>query len=421
MRPAAPLPFMIVPGLLVVSALITAGCADAQSTSSNGPPLPACEWCGTAEAPADPDWEAALAPESEPGERLEVRGVVYQPDGVTPAAGVILYLYHTNARGAYPRGGNETGNGRRHGYLRGWVRTDDRGRYGIRTIQPGSYPEGGEAAHIHITVQEPDGSPEYWVDSFLFAGDPYLEEDEGGHVLAPEEGSDGVWRARQDIVLPARDTLSAAFTASSEQVLCVDTRRSVVRWRGTKVTGGSQEGTVRLSDGRLHLRDGRIAGGDFLVDMTTIAVTSIPDRDATARAMLERHLAHEEWFGVERFPTARLVLTSLTPYDGNGLPAGAGSGRDDRHVYRVSGILAVRDSVHPVRFEAVATAPTGQEVRAKADLVIDRQRWGVRFDGATSALRNLLVRDPIELGLELVARADACEVASTASGDPAST
>lgn len=412
---------MIVPGLLVVSALLTAGCADAQSTSSNGQPLPACEWCGTGEAPAEPDSEAALAPESEPGERLEVRGVVYQSDGVTPAAGVILYLYHTNARGVYPRSGDETGNGRRHGYLRGWVRTDDRGRYGIRTIRPGTYPGGGEAAHIHITVQEPDGSPEYWIDSFLFAGDPYLEEGESDHVLEPEQGSDGVWRARQDILLPARDRPSASFTASTDRVLCADTRRSVVRWRGTKVTGGTQEGVVRLSDGRLHVRDGRITGGDFLVDMTTIAVTSIPDRDATARGILERHLAHEEWFGVERFPTARLVLTSLTPYDGNGRVAGPRSDGDDRQGYRVSGILAVRDSVHPVRFAAVATAPTAREMRAKADLVIDRQRWGVRFDGATSALRNLLVRDEVELGLELVARADACEVASAASGDPAST
>ena len=166
-------------------------------------PLPDCEWCGTAEAPPDLDWRTSIAGPEEPGERLVVRGTVHRPDGTTPAPGVILYLYHTNADGIYEKRGDETGNGRRHGHLRGWLRTDARGRYEIRTIRPGNYPGRDAAAHIHVTVQEPDGTPEYWLPSFKFAGDPHLDTDPGApNVLELRRGGDGAWHGRRDIVLP---------------------------------------------------------------------------------------------------------------------------------------------------------------------------------------------------------------------------
>lgn len=50
-------------------------------------PLPDCEYCGAPDAPpaSDLSWRAAIAPPEEPGERLIVSGVVYEPDGRTPA------------------------------------------------------------------------------------------------------------------------------------------------------------------------------------------------------------------------------------------------------------------------------------------------------------------------------------------------
>lgn len=409
MTAAPPLRTATAAALLVLTTGATAACADAQSASSGTPPLPACEWCGTDEAPAELSWGATIAPDSEPGERLVVRGVAYHPDGVTPAPDVVLYFYQTNADGVYPTRGDETGNARRHGYLRGWIRTDDRGRYEIRTIRPGNYPGRSAAAHIHVTAQEPNGGPEYYIGELLFADDPHLRDPaDEDYVLAPVRDAEGVLRARQDIVLDDDPEFTAAAamnavpasSAGSERVLCADTRRSVVQWRGTKRIGGSQEGTVRLDRGRLALRDGRITAGDFLVDMTTISVTSIPDRDRVARTTLERHLAHEEWFAVERFPRARLVLTDVLPNN------------DAARPYTLSGNLAIRDSVHTVTFHAVAHSLGPDEIHATADLVIDRQRWGVDFDGATSALRNLLVRNEIELRIELLARPDACQHAT---------
>jgi hypothetical protein len=42
-----------------------------------------------------------LAPPDEPGEQLEISGTIYQQDGKTPAAGVVLYMYHTDSKGLY--------------------------------------------------------------------------------------------------------------------------------------------------------------------------------------------------------------------------------------------------------------------------------------------------------------------------------
>lgn len=179
------------------------GSAAAQSEDRSVKPLPACEWCGTAEAPAELGSSLTIADDSEPGERLVVRGTVFEPDGSTPASDVVLYLYHTNADGIYPKRGDETGNARRHGYLRGWLRTDGRGSYEIETVRPGNYPGGDAAAHIHVTVQEPDGTPEYWLSSFLFADDPHLDADPDAPNVLELERRDGAWVGRRDIVLPA--------------------------------------------------------------------------------------------------------------------------------------------------------------------------------------------------------------------------
>ena len=162
-----------------------------------------CEWCGAAEAPKSLSAAVRIADASEPGERMIISGVVLRADGRTPARDVVLYAYHTNAKGIYPRRGNESGNGTRHGYLRGWLRTDAQGRYRIESIRPGGYPGRRDPAHIHFVVQ--DGkAPEYWIDEFIFDDDPRTEAYRGrpGFKVVKLTRRDGVWTGQQNIVLP---------------------------------------------------------------------------------------------------------------------------------------------------------------------------------------------------------------------------
>lgn len=107
---------------------------------------------------------------------LGINGTVYKADGKTPAAGVVLYLYHTDETGHYAKKGDEKGWAKRHGYIRGWVRTDEKGFYKFVTLRPAPYPGRTDPAHIHIVVKEP-GLNDYYIDEFLFADNPLLTEE----------------------------------------------------------------------------------------------------------------------------------------------------------------------------------------------------------------------------------------------------
>ncbi|TDE14830.1 dioxygenase family protein [Dyadobacter psychrotolerans] len=119
---------------------------------------------------------------------LGINGTVYHADG-SPAAGVVLYLYHTDQKGIYPKKGNEKGWGKRHGYLRGWLKTDGKGFYKFVTLRPAAYPDRSEPAHIHITVKEP-GINEYYIDEFVFLDDSLLTTEK--RVKLENRGGSGI-------------------------------------------------------------------------------------------------------------------------------------------------------------------------------------------------------------------------------------
>ena len=154
-------------------------------------------------APAAPS-RISIAPPGEPGTSLVFAGTVYRPDGETPAPGVVLYVYQTDATGIYGPPGKAP-------RLRGWLRTDAAGRYEVRTIRPGSYPTGGIAAHVHTQLWG-GGAATQWNSDLLFAGDPDLsprelrEADSAGRfssICTPTKDPDGTLRCPLDLRLRA--------------------------------------------------------------------------------------------------------------------------------------------------------------------------------------------------------------------------
>lgn len=165
-----------------------------------------CDGCDLAHEgmPATLASSLALTTPAEPGEPLVLTGIVLAPDARTPARDIVLYAYQTSAAGRYERG---PGAVRRHGRLRGWLRTGADGRYEIRTIRPGAYPGESIPEHIHITVIEP-GLNEYYIDDVNFDDDPLLDaaarsrlEGRGGSGVVRLTRRDGTWHGVRDIVL----------------------------------------------------------------------------------------------------------------------------------------------------------------------------------------------------------------------------
>jgi protocatechuate 3,4-dioxygenase beta subunit len=108
-----------------------------------------------------------------------VHGQVLSPDGKTPAAGIVVFAYQTDRDGIYfseERPGSPW-------RLQGWARTDEKGRFELRTIRPGPYPDRGVPAHIHLTLDSPVYGRQ-WTPSVLFADDPLVTSGQKAHSAA---------------------------------------------------------------------------------------------------------------------------------------------------------------------------------------------------------------------------------------------
>ncbi len=110
---------------------------------------------------------------SEPGQKLLVSGKVLHLNN-TPAADVLIYYYHTDQKGYYAPGNKKDAGSRKHGRLRGWIKTGSDGTYSLYTNRPAQYPGNKIEAHIHVIVKEPDMNEPYWIDAFLFDDDPLV-------------------------------------------------------------------------------------------------------------------------------------------------------------------------------------------------------------------------------------------------------
>ena len=151
--------------------------------------------------------ETTIAGSNEPGEPLIISGVIYKKDGKTPAAGVVLYVYHTDNAGHYSTGPNQK-LGKRHGHLRGWMKTDGEGRYQFKTIRPAAYPNGKDPQHIHPIVEE-SATSIYWIDEYLFDDDPLVTEEVksrqhkrgGSGIIHLKKDDQGGWIGQRNIIL----------------------------------------------------------------------------------------------------------------------------------------------------------------------------------------------------------------------------
>jgi protocatechuate 3,4-dioxygenase beta subunit len=156
-------------------------------------------------APENAPSTGDVAPAGEPGERLEVKGVVYGSDGRTPVPRASLYVYQTDARGHYRP---EDAMGNRNPRLMLLLRTDGAGRYSYRTIRPASYPGTRVPQHIHYEVTAPGYGSRIF--EIVFEQDPLVTDEIRRQAAQPgsvysirriEKGEGGLGLVTQDVVL----------------------------------------------------------------------------------------------------------------------------------------------------------------------------------------------------------------------------
>jgi|WetSurSiteA1Bulk_404760.scaffolds.fasta_scaffold57889_1 polyisoprenoid-binding protein YceI len=152
---------------------------------------------------------------------------------------------------------------------------------------------------------------------------------------------------------------------AAQNKLSVDTTKTKLLWLGEKVTG-QHTGTIKLQSGWLDWKDNRITKGEFHIDMTSL-------KDSEKSTRLEGHLKSADFFGVEKFPTAKLVVTGSTPFD-----KGTGT---------VSGTLTIKGITNPIEFKAT-TQKKEDGVWFFANIIVDRTKYDIRY-GSGSFFDNL--------------------------------
>jgi len=158
---------------------------------------------------------------------------------------------------------------------------------------------------------------------------------------------------------------------------------SNIDWVGKKVTG-AHSGTIAIKDGEIILNDGRLAGGRFTIDTTSIKILDVTD--PATNAQFYGHLASEDFFSSEKYPEAFLDITSVS---GN----------------HVEGDLTIKGIMHPVSFDATVNIKDDM-LTATANLVIDRTKYGMRFRSGNffKDLGDTLIYNDFELNVSIIAK-----------------
>lgn len=174
--------------------------------------------------------------------------------------------------------------------------------------------------------------------------------------------------------------VATATEPVTEEKKEVKTDASIVTWKAYKVTG-SHTGTVNLKSGTLIFDGDKLTGGEFEADMTSLVST---DMSGEGKGKLEGHLKSDDFFGVEKHPTSKLVFTKVKA--------------TGKNAYEVTGDLTIKGITKPVTFDVSVYGS-----KATANVKIDRTKYDVKY-GSGSFFENLgdkTIYDEFDLVVDL--------------------
>lgn len=170
------------------------------------------------------------------------------------------------------------------------------------------------------------------------------------------------------------------------QIFKIDNAKSSVNWIGRKVTG-SHDGTIAIKDGEFIFTDGKLSGGNVVIDTTSIVILDV--KDPATNAQFAGHLASDDFFSLDKFKTASLKITSAVPTENE---------------YVVTGDLTIKDITHPIQFKLVANV-NGDTLSATGKIVVDRTKYDMKFRSGNffTNLGDTLIYNEFDLDVDVIA------------------
>ena len=187
-------------------------------------------------------------------------------------------------------------------------------------------------------------------------------------------------------ILLSFTVLATAFLLQSFMMTTVSTEKNVgiknskVVWKAYKVAG-SHEGTIDVKAGTLLFDGDKLKGGNFVIDMTTIACT---DLEGEYKGKLEGHLKSGDFFDIEKHNTASLKMTKVKS-----------SGKNS---YKIKGDLSIKGITKSVQFEASVYGK-----KATATLKVDRTDFNIKYGSGSffDGLKDNMIYDEFDLVIDI--------------------
>jgi polyisoprenoid-binding protein YceI len=171
--------------------------------------------------------------------------------------------------------------------------------------------------------------------------------------------------------------------------LKVSVAKSDLTWNAKKVTG-EHTGKISLKEGTINVDGKKLVGGSFVADLNSITCVDLTDK--TYNDKLIGHLKSDDFFSVEKHPTAKFVVTKA-------VAKSAG-------VYDVTGDLTIKGITKPVSFPVTLT-PTATGTEATGKLVVDRSKYDIKYNSKSffdvSTLGDKMIHDDFTIDVKLVA------------------
>jgi polyisoprenoid-binding protein YceI len=186
--------------------------------------------------------------------------------------------------------------------------------------------------------------------------------------------------------LAAKPKAAAPAAAETFNVKPADSK---ITWEGKKKIGDAHHGELTVKSGKLIVAGGKLTGGDFEVDMTSLKVSDLQDEGMNKK--LTGHLRSDDFFSVDKHPTAMLMITKVAP------------GKDGKT--QITGDLSIKGKKESVTFPADVQV-TKDQVTAKAVIAIDRTKYDVRYNSGKyfPNLGDKIINDEFLVNVDLTAK-----------------
>ena len=198
-----------------------------------------------------------------------------------------------------------------------------------------------------------------------------------------DKGDDASYTLKEDTTITA-----------TGDVYKVDIANSTIHWLGKK-PGTDHNGIVKLKEGKVIVNEGKVAGGRFTIDFTTIDNTDLKEKgNMKGYNKLTTHLKSDDFFAVEKYPTGTFVITKVTPKN---------AGKSNAEV---TGNLTVKGKTHSITFPATINI-SGDQLTADASFPLDRSKYDIRYGSKTffpDKAVDDIIEDKVPITVKLVAK-----------------